>query len=89
MHMVEGLYWVVFAAKKELISTLGNCSFLIKHITQYSVHYSNDVMQMMQIADPEGCIFRRRRRLKRRVYQSHGPNFAWHIDGSVIYHFYI
>ena len=41
----------------------------------------NLVMTCMQEVDPAGAQQRRRRKLKRRVYQSQGPNYCWHIDG--------
>ena len=31
--------------------------------------------------DPQNVDKRRRRRLRRRIYHSPGPNFVWHIDG--------
>ncbi|XP_069114890.1 uncharacterized protein [Argopecten irradians] len=40
-----------------------------------------DVRKVLQIMDPAGCVFRRRRRLYRRTYFAAGPHFTWHIDG--------
>lgn len=31
--------------------------------------------------DPEGCVMRRSKRLRRRKYSVPGPNYCWHIDG--------
>ncbi|XP_013390872.1 uncharacterized protein LOC106159197 [Lingula anatina] len=42
----------------------------------------NTVMQLLRTLDPEGVEIRRRRRLKRKVYISPGPNYAWHVDGN-------
>ena len=39
------------------------------------------VMNRLQEMDPEGVANRKSRKLKRRLYQSPGPNFCWHIDG--------
>ena len=32
--------------------------------------------------DPDGCEHRRRKILKRRVYEVEGPNHLWHVDGN-------
>ena len=40
-----------------------------------------DVRIILQLLDPEGTDRRRRRRLRRRVYSSKGPNYLWHFDG--------
>ena len=39
------------------------------------------VMRAMRVIDPEGVEARKRRRLRRRQYNTPGPNFLWHIDG--------
>lgn len=39
------------------------------------------VMRSLRIIDPEGVQLRKRRRLKRRKYNTPGPNFLWHMDG--------
>ena len=39
------------------------------------------VRLLLQILDAEGVEFRKRRRIKRRSYFNHGPNFCWHVDG--------
>jgi hypothetical protein len=39
------------------------------------------VEHLLKELDPEGCEFRRARRLRRRAYVNQGPNFCWHIDG--------
>ena len=39
------------------------------------------IMYRLQEIDPSGSARRRRKKLKRRLYQSPGPNFCWHIDG--------
>ena len=41
----------------------------------------NTVMTALQVLDPDGAANRRRRKLKRRTYSSHGPNDCWHVDG--------
>ena len=35
----------------------------------------------LKTLDPQGVEVRSRRRLRRRVYVSKGPNYQWHIDG--------
>lgn len=39
------------------------------------------VMNCLKMIDPDGVALRKRRKLKRRLYRSAGPNFTWHIDG--------
>lgn len=39
------------------------------------------VMNLLRELDPEGVESRRRKRLRRRVYHTEGPNYVWHIDG--------
>lgn len=39
------------------------------------------VRQVLKVFDPDGVEHRSRRRLRRRVYRSKGPNYIWHIDG--------
>ncbi|KAK3090635.1 hypothetical protein FSP39_013299 [Pinctada imbricata] len=39
------------------------------------------VRVMLLIIDPAGVAYRKRRRLRRRVYSIRGPNSVWHIDG--------
>ena len=36
---------------------------------------------LLHIIDPIGIEYRKRRRLRRRVYSIKGPNLVWHIDG--------
>ena len=38
------------------------------------------VEQLLQEIDPERVTERRRHRLKKRVYNNPGPNYAWHCD---------
>ena len=38
-------------------------------------------MKLLREIDPDGIAMRRRRRLKRRVYESPGPDYCWHMDG--------
>lgn len=38
------------------------------------------VRLVLQVLDPEGVEYRRRRRLRRRRYRVPGPNFLWHVD---------
>ncbi|KAJ8018956.1 hypothetical protein HOLleu_42757 [Holothuria leucospilota] len=38
------------------------------------------VLELLRILDPEGVQIRRRRRLRRRRYNGHGPNFILHLD---------
>jgi hypothetical protein len=39
------------------------------------------VRELLHIIDPEGIEYRKKRRLRRRVYSNKGPNSVWHIDG--------
>ncbi|XP_067037606.1 uncharacterized protein [Acropora muricata] len=39
------------------------------------------VAQILHELDPDGSKARKRNKLHRRIYQSHGPNQCWHIDG--------
>eukprot|EP00112_Aurelia_sp_Birch-Aquarium-sp1_P002154 Seg1232.24 transcript_id=Seg1232.24/GoldUCD/mRNA.D3Y31 product="hypothetical protein" protein_id=Seg1232.24/GoldUCD/D3Y31 len=39
------------------------------------------VMMLLRELDPEGVDCRKNKRLRRRAYQTKGPNFIWHIDG--------
>ncbi|XP_030585163.1 uncharacterized protein LOC115780219 [Archocentrus centrarchus] len=39
------------------------------------------VRLLLRLLDGEGVDLRSRRRLRRRVYHSRGPNYVWHIDG--------
>ena len=41
------------------------------------------VCQTLKIVDPEGVERRSRHRLKRRQYKVKGPNYLWHIDGTI------
>ena len=40
-----------------------------------------NVATVVKTLDPEGVEFRQKRRLRRRMYYSNGPNWVWHIDG--------
>lgn len=42
----------------------------------------DDIRRLLSIQDPGGVLIRKRNRLKRRVYNSKGPNYMWHIDGN-------
>ena len=39
------------------------------------------VALLLHDIDPEQSAVRRSRRLTRRSYLAHGPNFSWHVDG--------
>ncbi|XP_056328370.1 uncharacterized protein LOC130240759 [Danio aesculapii] len=39
------------------------------------------VRQLMRLLDGQGVDLRARGRLRRRMYNSRGPNYVWHIDG--------
>lgn len=48
---------------------------------RYNISISRErLRQMMCLLDPEGVQMRKKRRLRRRVYSSKGPNFCWHMD---------
>lgn len=38
------------------------------------------VRDLLLMLDPEGVELRRKRRLRRRQYNSKGPNYVWHVD---------
>ena len=38
------------------------------------------VYHIMKLLDPDGVSMRKRRRLRRRQYNSKGPNYVWHMD---------
>ena len=35
--------------------------------------------------DPEASIFRQQRRLVQRRYMAYGPNFSWHVEGTLFF----
>ena len=37
---------------------------------------------LLREIDPQSSCMRQSRRLNRRRYNSHGPNFVWHVDGK-------
>ena len=39
------------------------------------------VRELLKILDPEGVELRSRHQLRRREYNTAGPNHLWHIDG--------
>ena len=51
------------------------CGMWNKLCTTYGVNIPRDVvMKILQELDPDGCKQRKRRKLNRRIYTSHGPN---------------
>ena len=40
-----------------------------------------DVRQLLLRLDPEGVERRKSQKLRRRIYQTLGPNYVWHFDG--------
>ncbi|CAH3019489.1 unnamed protein product [Porites evermanni] len=49
---------------------------------KYNMHVPrNMVAQILHDLDPEASSLRKKKKLKRRHYLSHGPNQCWHIDG--------
>ena len=50
---------------------------------KYNVHVPrNMVAKLLHDLDPEASSLRKKKKLKRRHYLSHGPNQCWHIDGE-------
>lgn len=48
---------------------------------QHGFTVTQDVIRLaLNAVDPHGVDIRRRRRLRRRAYFNHGPNFLWHLD---------
>lgn len=39
------------------------------------------VEELVRELDPDGCKLRQSKRLRRRKYESPGPNYCWHLDG--------
>ncbi|XP_061177088.1 uncharacterized protein LOC133206035 isoform X2 [Saccostrea echinata] len=57
-----------------------------RHMTDKLRHLNipvrrDKVMEIMRRIDPLGVDFRRRRRIKRKIYYSQGPNYILHVDG--------
>ena len=52
----------------------------LKCIQHKLVTTHETVRELLKFTDPEGCEIRSRRRLRRRSYNSRGPNFLWHVD---------
>lgn len=49
---------------------------------KYKIHVSyRFVMELLREIDPVGLEFRKRRKLKRRVYYAEGPDWQWCYDG--------
>jgi hypothetical protein len=49
---------------------------------KHKIAVSRDVvMHVLSQLDPEGCLQRRCKKLRRRTYSNKGPNFLWHADG--------
>lgn len=68
----------------EELRSSGNAGYrtLWHHLRHEGFSVPRDlVMLTMREFDPEGVISRRANRLKRRQYQSRGPNYIWHADG--------
>ncbi|XP_069114180.1 uncharacterized protein [Argopecten irradians] len=56
--------------------------FMTDYLRREGMHVRRDtVMKIMRETDKEGVDARRRRRIKRKVYMSMGPNHVWHMDG--------
>ncbi|KAJ8676986.1 hypothetical protein QAD02_012773 [Eretmocerus hayati] len=61
---------------------LGYRSLHEKLKTVYHLNVKRDTVYLiLSIADPEGISDRRARRLRRRQFNSRGPNFVWSFDG--------
>ena len=58
------------------------CGSLLKLIKSKKIKiYRDTFLALINILDPEGIEERSKYRLKRRLYNTPGPNFLWHIDG--------
>ncbi|XP_065887587.1 uncharacterized protein [Dysidea avara] len=75
---------------KTLIESIISCSNQLRgYRAVWRILYSkyrlpvrrDTVMRIMRQIDPEGVKLRKKRRLKRRLYNSKGPNYIWHLDG--------
>ncbi|XP_069129255.1 uncharacterized protein [Argopecten irradians] len=69
-------------------NALAECPITVgyRHMTDIlrskGYHVRRDtVMQVLRELDPIGVHFRHRRRIRRKVYCSAGPNNVWHVDG--------
>ncbi|XP_053302891.1 uncharacterized protein LOC128461802 [Pleuronectes platessa] len=57
--------------------------YKMMHLKSIQVGYvvtQETIRHLLKILDPRGVELRRRKRLRRRLYQNPGPNFLWHID---------
>ena len=53
------------------------------HLQSKGIHVQRDkVRKAIHAVDPEGVEQRKRKPIKRRIYQSPFPNYVWHIDGN-------
>jgi hypothetical protein len=67
--------------KVEAAGQLHGYKFMhLKCIHNGLVVTQNEVRYLQHIIDPEGVAYRRRNRLRRRLYHNPGPDFVWHID---------
>ena len=75
----HGKFWRCYP-----LSNITACIYINFVARPFHYHFRDKVMQIMREVDPAGVEFRRRRRIKRKVYYSCGPNYTWHVDGYVI-----
>lgn len=63
-------------------SSMGYRAMHQKLRSVYNLQVDQETVRLcLKQLDPEGVEDRSRRRLRRRVYVSKGPNYQWHIDG--------
>jgi hypothetical protein len=72
--------------RQEMQSAAGNLAGYRKmwHILRIKHHLHVPrvlVQRVLKELDPEASELRKKKKLKRRQYLSHGPNQCWHIDG--------
>ena len=84
MHS-KNIHWLVFGLWRLSTNLSNTPRIYINFVARpFHYHFRDKVMQIMREVDPAGVEFRRRRRIKRKVYYSCGPNYTWHVDGYVI-----
>ena len=75
---------IIIIIKREADTSNSGYGYRMMHqkLRQMSVTtYRKTVRLVLKAVDPDGVMDRSRYRLRRRIYVSKGPNYAWHIDG--------
>ena len=62
-------------------SNVGVSSYLSGITKKGEIARREDVRQLLLRLDPEGVERKKSQKLRRRIYQTLGPNYVWHING--------